>query len=151
MREEIIERDSEGHEMLRADPAVRRAAILAVIAAIAIGVVALGYLQPLFDRARTGPATASDVAFAAVLLRTCGIATLAFGAAVDSFLALSAIRILRSGRFPPPGARVIRDTRILQGAAARRVALVHLLLGTVFLAAGFVLLILTWRLAGTVR
>ena len=146
MREESVERDSEGHEVLRARPALRRAAILGVIACAGIGAVVLSHLQPMFDRARTGPATASDVAFAATLLRLCGIATLAFAAAVDAWLALSAIRILRSGRFPPPNTWVLRDTRILQGAAARRIALVHLLLGTVLLAAGGAVMVLTWEL-----
>jgi hypothetical protein len=46
-------------------------------------------------------------------------------AALAVWLWLEGGRVHRAGRFPPPGAKVIRDTPILHGDAARRRAMVY--------------------------
>ena len=48
------------------------------------------------------------------------LASVLCSAALVVYLALVARQVLSSGRSPPPGARVLVDTRILTGAAATR-------------------------------
>ena len=93
-----------------------------------------GKLEALLD---SPPA----LAIAALLLLSPAI-----GAAI--YLLLLANRIARAGRFPPPGLAVVRDTPILEGAAARRRAWIlrlgSLLLFTLACSTPLVL----WSLAG---
>jgi hypothetical protein len=54
--------------------------------------------------------------------------------------------IVRAGRFPPPGAEVVRDTPVRRGAAARRQGRLAQGFAAVVAVAAFVLALLGWRL-----
>src|SRR5439155_3556364 len=57
-------------------------------------------------------------------------------------------KVLRSGQFPPPGMRVILDTRLRTGRAARLVALVGITLAVAVVVAGLWLstrMVWVWR------
>jgi hypothetical protein len=57
------------------------------------------------------------------------------GAGVGIWCLITALRILRAGRFPVPGSRVVRTTPLRHGAAAHRIGVLIALAGLVVLAA----------------
>lgn len=105
-------------------PADRRLRTILIGVAIALTLVALllyvyvlpgylGYLGGLLQtRTLRGKSEVQQFIDIFVLLMVFGVAGLAI------YLALFGRKVLASGRFPPPGARVLVDTRIHTGAAA---------------------------------
>ncbi len=109
-------------EIQPADPRLRLRFLLAMILIAAIGAAGILSLDDYLTRlhalviARQTEAVAqAHRAIQAVLAL---IAT--GGTLLSVYLGSISWRALRSERFPPPGARVISDTRILHGAEARR-------------------------------
>lgn len=101
--------------MLRADPRARRGALIALAAVLVIGVVTIAWGLP----ASTGYLERQPPAEALRILQWLALAafvpTIPFG-----YLAWRhGQRILDSGRFPPPGMRVIVDTPVVTGRVAR--------------------------------
>ena len=68
------------------------------------------------------------------LLLALGIGMVGFGV----YLLLLALRVLRTRRYPPPGMRVISDTKILEDGAARVYGGTLLVLSLAILVAGVV-------------
>jgi len=56
---------------------------------------------------------------------------------VGAYLILLARRTLRSGQYPPPGMRVIRDTRLRKGNQAKRAATSLIVLASFLIVAAF--------------
>ena len=109
-------------EIQRADPRQRRRVLFAltgVALAAALGILYLdAYLKELHELAEQAQPVAAARAMRAV--RT-GFALLMEGAVgLSAYLGRTSWRTLRSERFPPPGQRVISDTRIRRGHQARR-------------------------------
>jgi hypothetical protein len=57
-------------------------------------------------------------------------------------------RVMRAGRFPPPGQRVIRDTQVLEGRAARARGRILKVLAACLGLAGTMFGLMFWRLVG---
>jgi hypothetical protein len=57
------------------------------------------------------------------------------------------VGIQRAGRFPPPGALIIRETRILTGEQARARARVGFILAAIIAAAAIALPVYLWHIA----
>jgi hypothetical protein len=107
-------------------PADRRLRTVLIGVAIAVGLLAtilfvyalpsyLDYLKELlYERPIRGKAEFQR------LIDTVMLAAVLIAAVFAVYLAFTARKVLASGRFPPPGARVLVDTRILTGAAAVR-------------------------------
>lgn len=55
------------------------------------------------------------------------------GVALSVYCLVTAVRIFQSGRFPAPGARVVRTTAIRRGAAAHRAAMAMMAISLVML------------------
>jgi hypothetical protein len=131
-------------ETIRADPAARRAALLAVIAAALVGgVVIVWFLPWLSALVQQRAAEGRSIGLAVCITFASLVALLA---APVVFLG---VRIVSSGRaaaravrFPPPGARVLRDTRVLTGRAAELVGRVHAALGVALVLCGLALALL---------
>jgi hypothetical protein len=77
-----------------------------------------------------------------------GVAGLASGGglAFGAYLAWMARQVLRTGQFPVPGQRVVRDTVVRQGRAARRIALLAVAGAALLWATSLTLPVLLWRL-----
>ena len=113
-------------EVQRADPGARRMALGAVAIVVLLGVVLAlraGDLRAMLQTwLRGDPATvlrrARWLAAAAALVT---VLPPALGGAV---LWRLAARVRAAGRFPPPGMRVVRDVRVLEGDGARLYAAV---------------------------
>ena len=109
-------------EIQPADPRLRFRWLVLLTLAAALGAAGLwildGYLQELHGLADESPAAAAAQA------KTYARAFLAILAAGGFFLSLYLARVswrtLRAERYPPPGARLLSDTRIKRGRPARR-------------------------------
>lgn len=123
----------------RADPA-RRRRILWVLA----GLAALGaaLIKLLSAWLASGPAPAE--ARRLLWLVTGLLSLTAVGAALS--LVRLAARILRSGRYPPPGAVLLRDTPVRTGARASAVAWLGLACAALLATAAALLPLLLLRL-----
>lgn len=117
-----------------ADPASRRRALRWLVASTAVGAAALVLLHLGLSRALEAPA---DEALATLLfaLRVM-TGAMAIGAiAFAGWLWWVAGRVSAARRFPPPGLVVGRDTRIVEGDAAQRLAIALRLIGVALVAA----------------
>jgi hypothetical protein len=104
-------------EIIPADRRLRL--VLSVVVVVAMLAAAAFYWQfsrELQDLARTD-VQAAIARVAQVRWLTLGSVVVAVLASIS--LAVSAVRAVRADRFPPPGARVLRDTPVLHGAPAR--------------------------------
>jgi len=111
-------------EIIPADKRQRRLAMLAAVVVSVAGVAMIfvlrGYLGELEGLAKEHPHEAARKA-----LRLTGIVAVVGGLSFVGagwWLWRLGRRINLSGRFPPPGAKVVRDTRVRTGGQARAVA-----------------------------
>ncbi len=107
--------DPLGDAMLRADPQARRGALLALAAVLVIGVVTIAWGLP----AATDYLKRQPPAEALRILQWLALAAFVPMIPFGYFTWRHGQRILASGQFPPPGTRVIVDTPIVTGRAAR--------------------------------
>ena len=121
------------HSILKADPGRQR--IVLVVAALLTGITlraAYGVARTL-DQIRqiavldSRRASKKAVELTDLYLWVGSIAL----ALIGIYLIVQGIRILRTGQHPLPGAKVVFDTRVSRGLAARRRAIVGILLGVV--------------------
>ncbi|MFP4031305.1 MAG: hypothetical protein ACLFRG_02050 [Desulfococcaceae bacterium] len=125
-------------QVLSADPRYRRNLLWLALVLVLVGAAIIFWFQGIIDQivvlAETDPAAAVQ--------RTHWVFTTLMGCFGFGLLALGiclfqlGIRILRSGRMPPPGTRAIRDVPIRTGAQAVRRGRLLLALAVVFALAG---------------
>jgi hypothetical protein len=128
-------------DVVPADPALRRRALFVAVGAIVPG----GFLAWKLERWLLASAPGDPGAARMALWLATGVASaLTFAAAV--YVAWIALRILRARRFPPPGMRVMRDTPVRIGGAARVLGWAGLACAAVILAAAAVLPLLLARI-----
>ena len=92
-------------QVVRGDPALRRRAIWLLLSAAVLGAFALTVVSAQL-REVSAAATMQRWLWSAVGLASGG--SLVFG----GYLARLAQRVFRTGQYPPPGQRVIRDTPV---------------------------------------
>lgn len=133
-----------------ADPAFRRQIVVggAVVAAtIVAGLVGVGLWRDSLEAlGRESPSAAAAQAEQGLRLATIGIGALAMMAALQVFRLARRVRDER--RWPPAGMRVFRNTRVIAGEAARRLALLGMVMAGVLVLLGL-LVPLLMRLAVT--
>ncbi len=132
--------DSPPPEIVPADAKHRRLAWLAVVVVLAGGAAALWWLDrrlDVVDRLAEDdlPAAAERArALVGVVVLFAGLIFVGLGL----WLFRLGVLINRSGRFPPPGMKVIRDTVVRTGPRARRLANAALLASLLTVLAGTV-------------
>lgn len=135
-------------EIVKADPALRRQMILVLLLIFAIGLFALewlpGELASILAIARESPkeARARTVLLLGALIAPAVL--LGMVAGVDTIR--RSVSTFRTGRFPPPGMRVLRDTPVLRGRGARGLAVFMATLGVLLIVCCTVLPVLGYRL-----
>src|SRR5262245_12042871 len=102
-------------EVLHADLRFRRLVVSALIATVGLGGLALWALRAWLTGAAGAPPTASQLLVAFISVAVTSVLTLA---ALSAYLWRYGARARSASQFPPPGAKVIRDTPVLRGAAA---------------------------------
>jgi len=107
-------------EVQRADPAARRQAVLFVVIGALVGSLLIvgfeRYRAPLREWVLPEPEQLVHRLKLLFLLSAVAVSAPLFGFA--AYLWSFSGKVLRAQRFPPPGHRVVRETRILQGQAA---------------------------------
>ena len=143
MATEIVELEAR-QTIQAADPELRRKVLglLTVLGLLAVlGVLRLeAYLVDLGALAASSPHEAAAKALSVSRLFLAAVAALAV--VLAAYLGRLSWRTLAVGRYPPPGVRVIRDTRVVRGPRARRYGWMVLALALLILAAG---LLVPWR------
>ncbi len=117
-------------EIQPADPRVRRRFLLAMILVAAVGAVALLSLDDHLSRlhGQLAAPQPEDLAQAQRAVRVFLALVAAAGVAFSLYFGRVSWRALHAERFPPPGTRVISDTLVRHGPAARRRAQAGLVL-----------------------
>lgn len=137
-----------GVEIQPADPATRRLALIIVVVIGALGLITIIWLQNTLDTIselrRTDPLEATRMMLA--VSRLLGAAAAVVCVTIAIWLAWLSFQIRRAERFPLPHARLVRDTPVLTGAAARRQARIALVFALGLLVSGVLLPILLMRL-----
>ncbi|MGD2152339.1 MAG: hypothetical protein PVG79_03670 [Gemmatimonadales bacterium] len=132
------------------DPHARRNAAILVLGFTFLGTVSYfaldRFITDLRELAQVDPELAVEHASLAikVLALTLG-GTLA---GLAAWLVHFSLGIARTGRFPPPGTDLIRETRILAGAQARARARLGFVLAVVIAAAAVALPTYLWHITG---
>ncbi len=135
-------------EIQRADPQRRRQALAVVLLTLAFGALALWALQRWFREVRSlyGSDAQSLKEQLAFVLSASSAALVVLVLLVGMWLWRIGNHVRGAGRFPPPGARLVRDSVVLHGAAAaRRGRLLHVLAAALLICA-LGLGAATWRL-----
>jgi hypothetical protein len=123
--------------------------VIAWLVAATLGTVAVwwlsSYIESLTELGRTDREAAAAL-FKSRVLPALWIVALV-SVAAGGLLARHGLQVLRTGRFPPDGARVVRDTVQRTGGAARIAGMVLAVAGAVMaiLPVGMVLLVM-WAL-----
>ena len=123
-------------EIVRADKGAAKRLWLLIALAVVLGSVYFGYLFTEIERASADPE--QGMATLMQQLHWMSIGFLGVSLALGGYLVSTAVRVLRSGRFPLPGARVVRDTRVRRGGAARWMAVSSLLLAVILVLLAFI-------------
>ena len=89
---------------------------------------------------------ADRLAFVLTLLAVAGVLPIGF---LAGYAAWTATRVVRSGRFPPPGVRILRRGPVREGAQALRAARVLQLVAAVLSLLALGIPVVFWRLAET--
>lgn len=124
----------------RADPGFRHRLLIVLLVVVALGTLAVHQLTSFLETSRT----LGEVSMQEAAARTLGVgrvlfASLAAGAlGMGIFLLQLAVRVTRDERFPPPDAKVLRDTPVLRHQPALQRARHMKWLGAALLIAGLV-------------
>jgi len=122
---------------------MRRITVAIVVAAAAFGGIALWAMRRWIDgMIQPSPASKSQLLIAFIWLVG---ATVLLLVALGAYLFHYGRRVCAASLFPPPGARFVRDTPVLRGAAALRRGIVLQGLGTLFVLCGIALAAAAWR------
>src|SRR5438034_6363567 len=121
--------------IIAADLRLRRRVLLCVVLMVVVGGLMLWrvdvYLNALVILKSTDlHQVAQHVSRLLLLLAAC---TALLTVSLAGGLSYTALQVLRSGQYPPPGMRVIRDTRLRTGSKATALAQVGLVLAAVIL------------------
>jgi hypothetical protein len=128
-------------EVIPADPAYRLRIVILVLALAVVGAGVIVWLERTWaaiDPGTVDPEAVKRVlTIAPVLL---GLPLLIFGL----WLARFSLRVRREERFPPEGVKVIRDTQLVTGDAARLRARIGLVLALLFSTLGVFVPLFFW-------
>jgi hypothetical protein len=131
-------------EMHRADPRLRRALALSIVAALLLGGLGWWWLQQWLAGLADLPFAAAKGQLLVALAACLGLLCLSAIALAVYFWHLGA-QVVVQGQFPLPGARVVRDVRMVRGEAALRYGRGLQFFGVALLAACLCGAILGWR------
>ena len=136
-------------QLIPADPLLRTRAILGAVLTLALGLAALVYTQAYFDSMLTLRATYPRLAAAGLkqLYQVWAVSSGLVLGGLAALLASFAVRVLRSGRVPPPGMRVVWTTRLRTDSSASLIAGTSLALAFGLLLGGLLLGYQLWTLA----
>jgi hypothetical protein len=133
---------SDHREIIRADPTLRRRALLATAVVVALGLAAITHAPSIFQTiaaasTRQSPDDARRHAILLIVLLLGPFTVLAVVGGIDAIR--RSVRTLRTELYPPPGTSVLRDTPVIRGPLARVLGVAGAALGCTLLALGLIL------------
>lgn len=140
-------------EMIRADPALRRWALTIVLGMTIFGAIVITYLpdtlRELLALAVRSPEEAGRRATLILLAVVAPATVLGMWAGIDAIR--RSRRALRAEQYPAPGSRVVRDTPVLRGRAARIAGTLGVVLGGALIALAVALPCTAYRAGRVLR
>ena len=106
-------------ELHRADSKLRRVLALALVAAVLVGALGWWWLQAWLASLASLPVAAAKARLLVALAWCLGLLCLSVLSLSIYFWRLGA-QVVAQGQFPLPGARVVKDLRLVRGEQARR-------------------------------
>jgi hypothetical protein len=139
--------------IIRADCHVRARVLIALVLCTILGVIAFvagdTYVEQLMTLSTTAPQLAIAKIRHFVVVLASVVMLLALG--LTGVLGYLSLQVLRSGQYPPPGMKVLRDTPVQTGSRATRRAVVGMLLAVLALCGGLSASMLLIRAAYDLR
>jgi hypothetical protein len=135
--------------VIQADRTLRTVTVIALAILSLLGGVAVAFTKSFTDRVRM-LATESPEQAATMAADTFKAITAVMGViplAVGLYLTYVSVRAWRTGEFPPPGTRVLRDTVVTVGLKSRTWATIGLIVAVLLGAGGILIPVWGWRLA----
>ena len=147
-------RERPPRKLIKADRSLRVVAVAALAILSILGGAAIAYTKSFTDRvqmiATESPEQAAGMAAEAFRTITALMAVIPL--AVGIYLTYVSVRTWRTGEFPPPGTRVLRDTIVTVGPKSRTWATIGFVVAVLLVAGGILMPVWGWRLAdGLVR
>lgn len=138
-------------KIIRADKTLRTVTAVGVGIALVAGLAALvqteSFLEDMSALARESPGEAA--ARIGLVLKVVTATVSLIPVSVGAYLLRVAARTRRTGEFPPPGTRVLRDTAVTARPASRHWATVSFIVAITLLLLGVLVPLVTWHLVGT--
>ena len=128
--------------IVRADPAMRRQALLLVLAGTLVSILVIGYGLPWLERWLIEAMRGGNLAARRMVCIGAGLAIALLGLLVTlsgANMIRIGRRVVRGRRFPPEGLRVLRDTRVVAGSLAVLLGRMQAVIGVTILACAAVL------------
>lgn len=132
--------------LVYADPRLRKRAIIVILTTALVGVLYLYWLSGFLHEVELLSMTDWKAAIEKLwppLLATI-VAVLCSSGAVAGILTYLAVRVYRTGQYPPPGIRVLWDTPLRTGRAATVAATLILILAVAAIVYGALTIWLIW-------
>jgi heme/copper-type cytochrome/quinol oxidase subunit 2 len=133
-------------DTVQADKEFRKKIILFLIIVTLAIMVAEPYLRDYLDQIEQQSQKEPEMAFYKIMVvlkfLMGSVFLLLLGMGI--YLILLARRISRSHQYPPPGMKVIRDTRIRTGAEAKSITILMIVSSAVLILFAFLFLCFTW-------
>ena len=133
-------------QMHPADPRLRRQLLLVLGLLLLLVIVYFGFLFAEIEQVREQATPDPSLLLQQLFWMSIGL--VAMGAGLFIYLTLLALRVFSSGRFPPPGARVLRPTPIRYGWSARGIGLFGAVMGLAVLLASLYVYIIIGSFVG---
>ena len=136
-----------------ADPAIRRIALIGWGVMAVIGAAVVWYVTRVLGEAQamaTYDPRGAFIEVQRIAIPAVVVGTL-IGVCVAVYCLIAGAQVIRAGRFPVPGARLVRPTPIRRGAAAHRAGVMMVIVSLVMLAASVALPIFLRRVMQAVE
>ena len=132
-------------EILRADPVMRRRAMLMLVGGAVVGTASVGWLLPALQRVLLEAKLTGRIRSRTICLAFLGLLVLLAAAVVASGVNVFRLgsRAISSEQFPPPGQKVLRDTPVVRGRRAVALGRVQRILGVLLICCAVALLALS--------
>jgi len=137
--------------VIPADKKLRGIILMVLILAAAVGCLIILYFKGLLADMEVLAEHSPDRAVDKIsgVLRALALAMGGSILFIAVYLAYFSQRVWKTAQFPPPGTRVIKDTRLITGAAAKRRGAIGLILAAVIGILGIIISVLMWRLVSS--
>ncbi len=126
-------------DVVPADKELRKKIIIFIVLVTIVVIVTEPYIKGYLDQIEQLSQKDPQLAFKKsmfILKVALGFVSLLL-LSMGVYFVLLARKTLRSGQYPPPGMRVIRDTRLRTGAQAKRVAISFIVISSILILIAF--------------